>query len=340
MTPRIKATRPREGSIAMRFLAPIHRNVVASVVLFAAGCANAMPVSTGNEPVSAAPDSSNFTRPALITFDLQNDIFVYWQIARAGGTQYQPLSRPLDIYNARGMAAKGSVLIVTAYAPPKVVSYDVVKQEITASARDPYGEPYDIAVDKQGTIYALNDASVAVYKSGTSTPTELTCSYITNSEAIAVNNEGDLFVDGLGPNKFIGVVEYPARSTACKKLDLRAIEGYIGGIGVDPKTDDLIVVDNPGVCILYVHARMMIYPRPYQARTGVQRYLVGDHCAQRFRLDASSTHIFVADSNDLGFPYIDQNRYPSGTADGTYTNGQYASGNFAGFTTIPNRLPN
>lgn len=242
--------------MAMGLLAPTRPTAVALVVLLAAGSASAAPVLSGNEPLSAAAGSASFTRPALITFDIQNNTFVYWPITRFGGTQYQPLSGALDIYNARGMAAKGSVLIVTGYAPPKVVSYDVFKQRITASASDPYGEPYDIAVDQRGTIYALNDKSVAIYR------------------------------------------------------------------------------------VLYVHARMVVYPRPYEARTGVQHYLVDEHCAQRFRLDASSTHIFVADSNYLGFPYIDQNRYPSGNAEGTYTSGQYASGNFTGFTTIPNRLPN
>ena len=82
---------------------------------------------------------------------------------------------------------------------------------------------------------------MAVFKAGSSQPTELTCPFITAGVAIAVDNESDVFVNGYGPGRFMGVVKYPAGSTTCKRLHLRKERGYAGGVGIDPKTDDLIV---------------------------------------------------------------------------------------------------
>ena len=168
-----------------------------------------------------------------------------------------------------------------------------------------------------------------------------TCSQIDVYEAIAVDNEGDVFVDGYGPKKFMGVVEYPHGTAKCAVLHLRATRGYVAGVGVDPLTDDLIVVDNPDFCAGGIEGRMTIYPRPYEQRTSVRRILPTVYCAGQFRLDATSTHIFYSDATiSDGFPLIDQARYPSGKYEGTYQDGYYSGGNFAGFTTLPNRLPN
>jgi hypothetical protein len=65
------------------------------------------------------------------------------------------------------------------------------------------------------------------------------------------------------------------------------------------------------------------------------------YCAGGVRLDAQSEHIFEADATvSAGFPLLDQSRYPSAKSEGVYQNGDYSNGNFSGFTTIPNRLPN
>ena len=128
------------------------------------------------------------------------------------------------------------MVIIASYSPAAIVTYNVNTKAQTMMS-DPYGNPFDVAVDKHGNIYAMNIANVAVFKAGSSTPTELTCSYVNTSEAIAVNDEGDVFVDGYG-SKFEGVIEYPAGSQNCMIPHLRATRGYIAGVGVDPKTDE------------------------------------------------------------------------------------------------------
>jgi hypothetical protein len=313
----------------------------ALVIIAAAGCAGA---PTGGVP-AVAPEASHaraasLQQPALVAFDTQNHSLAYWPIRHGGGEQLDPLTGSLGIDDGYAMAANGETMVIANYSPGEIVTYDLKTKAETTGA-DPYGQPYDVAVDRKGAIYAMNKASVAVFKTASSQPSELTCSYVDLAEAIAVNNEGDVFVDGYGPNNSMGVVEYPHGTTTCTVPHLRASRGYIAGVGVDPKTDDLIVIDDPDLCAGGIEGRMTIYPKPYEQRTSVRRVLATVYCAGVFRLDASSTHIFYSDATvSAGFPLIDQARYPSGKYEGVYQNGYYSGGNFAGFTTLPNRLPN
>ena len=325
---------------------PISQHSVIILVTVAALLAGCGPGATPNGsglfvPVSrgAAGVVPAFTTPALIAFDTQNGALGYWPIKRGGGRTLQSLSGPLGIYSGYAMAANGNVMIIANYSPAEVMTYNV-KTKAQKTMGDPYGQPYDVAVDKKRNIYALSPGSVAVYKAGSSTPSQLTCSHISSGQAVAVDNEGDVFVNGYGPS-FMGVVEYPAGSRTCQVLHLRTELGYAGGVGIDPKTDDLIVVDDPDLCAGGIEGRMIIYPKPYKARTSIRRILGATYCAGIFRLDANSEHIFYSDSTvSAGFPLIDESRYPSAKAVGVYMNGYYSNGNFAGFTTIPNTLPN
>lgn len=70
---------------------------------------------------------------------------------------------------------------------------------------------------------------------------------MTKNETIGADNEGDVFVNGYDGNEF-GVVEYPVRKCKRKVLNLQPEIGYPGDVGIDPKTEDLIVVDDPGAC--------------------------------------------------------------------------------------------
>lgn len=278
--------------------------------------------------------------PALVTLDTQNGSLEYWPIHHGGSRQFKPLSASLGVYNGYGLVANGDVVAVANYSPAEVVTYDL-KTKMRTVLPDPYGAPVDIAIDKNAALYALNVANVAIFEPGSSQPAELTCSYMTEGEAIAVDNEGDVFVDGYGPHGFTGVIEYPAGTSSCAKLHLRAQEGYVAGVGVDPKTDDLIVVDDPDLCAGGIEGRMTVYRKPYTPRTSFRRLLSATYCSGTFRLDASSTHIFYSDATvSDGFPLIDEARYPSGKYEGQYSDGYYSGGNFGGFTTIPNRLPN
>ena len=120
------------------------------------------------------------------------------------------------------------------------------------------------------------------------------------------------------------------------KLDLKR-PSNLGGIGIDPKTDDLVVVDNPGVLCSYV-GRITIYPKPYASATAKQNNFYANYCAGGFRLDANSTHIYVADETvDESYPLIDVRSYPSGSGTESYADYNAYTG---GFTLLPSALPN
>jgi hypothetical protein len=329
----------------MRALPQTSTLTLALATLFVAGCGpsttpatSALTAPPGSQP--ARTSASSQKAPELITFDYEANALEYFPIQHNGSQTLKPLSGSLGISQVYAMAAEGNLIVIANYSPAEIVTYNVqTKTETTMS--DPYGGPFDVAVDKHGNIYAMSSTTVAVYKAGSSQPTEMTCSSINLGEAIAVDNEGDVFVNGYGPGGFMGVVEYPAGSQSCTKLHLRAERGYIAGVGVDPKTDDLIVVDDPDYCAGGIEGRMIIYPKPYQARRSVRRILNATYCSGIFRLDASSTHIFYSDESvSAGVPIIDQARYPSGKSEGQYWLGYFSSDSFSGFTTIPNKLPN
>lgn len=329
----------------MRLPKYVYRLTLAGAAFFATGCGGGTTPDTVGYSIANLQTSGNpspaFKKPALIAFDSYTDALEYWPIAPNGGSQPQQLSASLGIDSGYGLVANGNVVAIASFSPAEIVTYNV-RTKAQTSLADPYGGPLDIAIDKQGTLYALNLGSVAVFKPGSSQPTQLTCSYIDEGEAIAVDDERDVFVDGYGPHGFMGVVEYAAGSQGCTKPHLRPQHGYVGGVGVDPRTDDLIVVDNPGVCAGGLEGLMIIYPKPYEPRTSHRHNLGANYCAGTFRLNSTSSLIFVSDATvSDGFPLIDQATYPEGKSMGYYQSSPSGySGSFGGFTTIPNTLPN
>jgi hypothetical protein len=323
----------------MRILSLFPRLMAAAGFSLLAACGGASttpatPATGALNPLAGRPDG--IQTPALISMDLTTGALVYWPIANGPSDKPITFTKPLGFYNGYAMAGKGKTVIVANSNPPEIVKYDV-KTKKQATLNDNYGEPYDVAVGKDGKIYAMQIASVTVFSG--SNQTELQCPYVSTAEAIAVDNEGDVFVNGYGSSGFMGVVEYPAGSGKCEKLHLRAEMGYIGGVGVDPKTDDLIVVDDPDLCAGGYEGRMLIYPKPYRPRTSRQRILGASYCSGTFRLDATSRHIYVSDSTvSAGFPLIDVFTYPKGVSQGVYSTGYSAY--TGGFTTVPNTLPN
>ena len=328
----------------MRALVGSGRFTLGLIAVFAAGCGGNIESNPAGVPLTrlqtSRTASSDFTKPALITLNTSTGALEYWAIESGGGYQPTPLSGSLGIYQGYGLVANGNVVAIANDSPAEVVTYNV-KTKATKTLPDPYGGPYDIAVDRKGTLYAMNLASVAVFKSSSSKATELSCSYMTTSEAIGVDNEGDVFVNGYGPDSFMGVIEYAAGSTTCTKPQLKAEQGYATGVGVDPKTDALLVVDNPDQCAGGLEGEMTIYPKPYNPKTAHHIDLNAQYCAGTFRLNSTSDTIFVSDATvSDGFPIIDQESFPGAKFEGTYQIGASPSGSFGGFTTIPNTLPN
>jgi len=327
----------------MRTLVPF-RLILLALAALASGCGGNV-ASGASAPLPNAVARSGARNalkiPALITLNLQNGELEYWPIRSGGGDQPHQLSAPLGVFNAYALAANGNVIVIANDSPSEIVTYDV-KSKTENTTADPFGEAIDVAVGKDGTIYALNVNNVAVYHPGSSQPSELTCQYLNDDVAVAVDDESDLFVNGYGPGGFMGVVEFPAGSNTCAKVPIRKESGYAGGIGIDPKNDDLIVVDNPDLCAGGLEGIMLVYPKPYGHKLAHKKNLNANYCAGTFRLNAASTTIFVYDATiSAGYPLIDQRSYPGGANEGTYQVGTFgSSGYFGGFTTIPNTLPN
>lgn len=289
--------------------------------------------------LDALPDG--LRTPALISIDLTTGELVYWPTNKGPSDKPVAFTKSLGIYEGYEMAANGNVVIIANYDAPEIVTYNV-KTKTTKTLRDSNGNPYDVAVDKKGSIYAMNLANVEVFPSGKPSGSyELKCPYVETPEAIAIDNEGDVFINGYEFGGAMGVVEIPVGSSGskCARLHLRPEHGYVAGVGVDPKTDDLIVVDNPDLCAGGLEGRMVIYPRPYTWRNARRHDLGASYCAGTFRLDATSTHIYISDATvSDGFSLIDVRSYPDGRGGGVYGSGY--TFDLGGFTTIPNTLPN
>jgi hypothetical protein len=329
----------------MRALSRFQRFAAALALAMPAGC------STGTTPPAApAPPSSStlpvvaakgLKAPAVIAIDHDSERLVYWPMAKDGSSTPAYLSGRLRI-EATAMVAKGHVVTVASYDPPELLSYDV-DTRATSAIVDRYGHPQDVAIGKTGTLYALNESDVAVFPAHSSAY-DLSCKYIRESGAIAVDNEGDIFVNGYGPHNATGVVEYLAGSSKCTKLPLKEKEeGYRVGLGVDPKTDDLIVEDGVG-CAGGNEGRITVYERPYGPKIVARHYLRAS-CPGAFRLDATSSNILVVDSysglrtdravHGCGTEWVDQRSYPGAKGHAIYTGGCARA-----VTTIPNTLPN
>lgn len=316
----------------------------------AAGCAASAatnPILRPLEPAHSSYASSTLgalngalKSPALLALNYQTGALEYWPIRSSGGHGPRTLSRPLGVFGGN-MVANGHVVAIVNQHPPEVVLYDL-KTKSESTLPDPYGTPIDIAVDKNSTLYVTNIAktgNVTMYPAGGS-PKELVCRHMSTGEAVAVDNEGDIFVNGYGPAGFAGVVEIPNGPSGpqpqnCMRLALKSELGYVAGLAIDPKTDDLIVLDDPSSCAGGSEGRMTIYPKPYHKNTGRSR-VIGRSCSGTLRLNADSTLVFVEDQSvSGGYTFILQRTYPDGRPLGVYTGGSPA-----GMTTIPNTLPN
>ncbi|MFY9710436.1 MAG: hypothetical protein WA668_07375 [Candidatus Cybelea sp.] len=319
------------------------RLVIAIVAgLAIAGCDFAGAPGAPNSATSpGAAAAQRLKTPAVIAIDHDSERLVYWPMGKGGSSTPKFLSERLHI-KATGMVANGDVVTIASYDPPELLSYNVDTQAKSAIA-DPYGHPLDVAIGKDGTLYALGASDVAVFPTHSS-PYDLSCRYILGSTAIAVDDEGDVFVNGWGPRNPPKVVEYAAGSSRCTKLALKRPEQDQGvGVGVDPKTDDLIIEDGAG-CAGGDEGRITIYQRPYGPRI-LARHRLHASCPAGFRLDATSSHLLVLDGysglrthggvHACGLLWVDQRLYPSARGHSMYT-----AGCARAVTTIPNTLPN
>ncbi|MBV9718364.1 MAG: hypothetical protein JOZ77_03540 [Candidatus Eremiobacteraeota bacterium] len=292
----------------------------------------------GYVPVLRA-SSFSFSSPVVFGNDTSNGALQYWPARHGGGAAPTVIATLPELQSAYAMAANGNELIITTQQPASVILYDATTGEKT-ELPDPYGYPTDIAVAKDGSIYVVDTFkykqvwNVAMYSGGTGKPHELSCSLIGRPEFVAVDDKGNVFLNGWSRNNVLGITEIPQAGN-CMELNLR-VRGYPGGLAFDPKSGALLVMDNPDQCAGGVEGRLTIYPKPYKNETARSVVLGANYCAFGLRLNASSTLLLYGDlDSNLVNRIVQQRTYPK-----LAPAGQYSGGSVGGFTTIPNTLPN
>lgn len=281
--------------------------------------------------------------PAVVGFNSDNGTLEAWPIGPGGGQQPQELTGTLGFGTVTGMAANGQAVAMASQFPPAVEVYHIPSKTLR-TLDDPFGVPDDIAIDKSQNIFVSNvnknAGNVTMFPPQSGRAVDLDCTLIGVPEGIAVDDEGDVFVNGFVRHSFVeAVVEIPAGPNGpepqnCVKLQLKNEVG-VAGVAIDPKSDDLVTLDNPDECAGGIEGRMTIYPKPYSKATGFSRGL-GANCAGSIRISADSTRVFVGDEDVSGsIFFILQRSFPNGSFMGEYDNGQASA-----FTTLPNVLPN
>jgi hypothetical protein len=314
--------------------------LVAVIILYLAGC------ETPSTPGALVPGeasriaSEKLKGPVVIAVDYDSNRLLYWPMGNRGSSKPTYLSGLLHV-KATAMVANGDVVTISSEDPAELLSYDVTTHA-TRTIADKYGQPLDVAIGKTGTLYALNESNVAVFPDS-SPPYDLSCPHMRVGYSIAVDDAGDIFVNGYGDRHAAHVVEYPAGSSTCVTLPLTVKEeGYPVGVGIDPKTENLIVGDYGG-CAGGIEGRITVYEPPYGSKIAAQHFLHAS-CPSNFRLDATSSTILVLDSfsglrtrrpRPCGILWVDQRSYPNPKGRSAYTNGCARA-----VTTIPNILPN
>jgi hypothetical protein len=323
---------------------PKRPTLILAAALLLAACGGGATPNAPPELYQPGAFSRSLKAPVVVALDDTSGRLEYWPLNRNGGRHAHFLSKSLQISQAAGMVGDGDVVSIAAARPPELVTYDIDSSTATTLS-DPFGTPLDIAIDTNETRYVLDSGGVSVFKSGSAQPYQLRCGLVQYGQAIAVDNEGDVFVNGYapGPGSTPQVVEFPVGSSQCAKVPIRPEQAYVNGLGVDPKTDDLIIVDKIG-CAGGHEGTMVVYERPYGTKIAHRGNLRGN-CPQQFRLDATSTHILFSD----GIPEMptrdSQPRcYSQCVTQRTYPNLRqkaiYSGGVPYALTTIPNVLPN
>jgi hypothetical protein len=290
---------------------------------------------TGALGASADRGASASSAPVLIATGGKTGL-EFWPLT-AGGS-HAPTAIAVKGLSPSGLlAASGSKIVIP--NSTNIVVYDVQTKQ-SHVLPDPYGDPVDAAVAKDGTMVISNftrSGSNFLVFPPRGKPRDISCG-LKGPDYIAIDNEGDLFINDAIRTKVLEIANGSngLDATTCAPLKLTPGEqGYAGGIAIDPKTDDLLVLDDPDYCAGGTEGRLETFSKPYERGTGRGRD-VGRNCSDGLRLDATSSVVFVGDESIGGPPtYIIQSGYPSGKSLGTYSGGSPS-----GFITVPNTLPN
>src|SRR5690242_1180725 len=297
---------------------------VIAVVVICSCSAGQPPVGSSLQPFTTQHRSGfALRRPALIAANGDTGTLEFWPIKSGGGDSPQPISPPLGVGFA-DLAAHGNVVAI-AGGSQGVILYNVATGA-QATLPDPFGIAAGIAIDKNENLYVTNLAqptdTIVMYPShNRQHPRDLSgCGFIKYAYGVAADNEGDIFAAVFTPQFAARIIELPNGPNGpdpnrCMPLALKSSGGYSGLI-IDPKTDDLVTLDNPDECAGGIEGRMIVYPKPYQKATG-RSHDLGANCSGGIKLSSDSSTVFVGDEDVSGsFTFILQRSFPDGRDEG------------------------
>jgi len=315
------------------------------IVAILAGCSSPAGAPVGSTPASRSSSGwstlQTIKTPAVVAVDMQASNLVYWQISRKGGSRATVIAHIPGLNGTTSMAADGNTVVLAVANTRELVLYNTQNGWQT-TLEDP-SVPSDVAIDKNGTIYANNfsnsGVAVAMYVPGSPAPKMLKCGLLSQGVILTPDNEGDLIVAGYNTYTS-GAIEFQngaggLQSGKCSVLPLRLAFDNLASILVDPKTDDLIVFHNPGQCAGGGEGQITVYPKPYEYKTEHSRN-AGGVCPGPMRLAADSKSAFIVDASfKWGTNVVRQVSIPDGKFMASYR------GVFPiAVTTVPNSLPN
>lgn len=290
--------------------------------------------ATDHSRGQASHTRAQLPNPALLGINQSTGALEAWPISSRGGAPVI-IDPNFGVTDGIAMAADGKTIFVARYHGDEVLEYNVMTGG-TKILPDSYGEPIDIAIGTDKSVYIVNAGKfegIIVYPQGRNSPRLLPCNLMDSPGYVAVDNNGNVFVNGYEGSQLL-VVEIP-RGGACRNLHLRPESSYVSGLAFDPKSGDLLVMDDPGVCAGPPGARITIYPKPY-TRQNARSLSYGGSCDAVLRLNAASTRMFFTMPTLNGGSIVLQAALPGGKVDGN----TYNAGDTYVITTIPNTLPN
>lgn len=224
-------------------------------------------------------------------------------------------SRPSPWYKAvsepQGLAASNGSLLVANTDASNVLDVDA-SGKLTHTFRDPREFPVNVATAGK-KLYVANifttsfgPGDVVFYngRADLEPSGSLKNSTFYQVIGIAVDYAGDVFVNN-NTQDFAGaeVVEF-AGGTGKGSILANINVSVAGGLAIDPKTQDLLVVDQSS-------ATVSVYAPPYTG-SAIKQYSFP--AVIEVALDASSSNLYCSNPNG----YIDVYQYPSGSFEGSY----------------------
>jgi hypothetical protein len=190
-------------------------------------------------------------------------------------------------------------LFVANYAGVNVEEFALGSTTASTTYSSGLTDPVDVTTDTNGNVYVADNAGrlVVEYAPGASAPS-FSCSTGLETDGVAVDNKGDVFVSGNANDSGQGsIIEYTGGLSGCAGTTLGITLGYAGGLQIDTK-GDLIACDQ--------FAGVDIIPKPY---TAISSTITGAVDAFHIALTKNNKTLYIADP-DMADVLVDS--FPAG----------------------------